>query len=174
MTPEDEDADPHDGRHETLNERLDRNWAEMMQELRVLQTGTQILTGFILTLAFQPRFATLQPYQIDAYLVLVVVAASTTILGLVPVALHRGSFALNDKREIVKTGNRIMRALLVSAALTLVGMIMLIFDEILGFPAGPISGLVALVVVTTAWLALPNQVRKNFGRRDYGAENKQL
>lgn len=164
MSPEDEDADPHDGRQETLNERLDRNWAEMMQELRVLQTGTQILTGFILTLAFQPRFATLTKYQVAAYLVLVVIAGSTTVLGMVPVALHRGSFALNDKTEMVKAGNRIMRALLVAAALTLVGLIMLIFDEILGFPAGPISGLVALLAVGAGWLALPLRVRRNFRR----------
>ena len=50
------DADPADGRDETLNQRLDRNWIEILQELRVTQTGTQILTGFLLTIAFQPTF----------------------------------------------------------------------------------------------------------------------
>ena len=48
-----------DGRDETPTERYDRNWIELLQELRVLQTGTQILTGFLLALAFQPAFADL-------------------------------------------------------------------------------------------------------------------
>ena len=54
--PDDVDVDPRDGRDETETERLDRNWTEILQELRVIQTGTQILTGFLLTLAFQQRF----------------------------------------------------------------------------------------------------------------------
>ena len=45
-----------DGRGESSNQRLDRNWQEMLQELRVMQTGIQILTGFLLTLPFQSRF----------------------------------------------------------------------------------------------------------------------
>ena len=48
--------DRSDGRDETPNERADRNWNELLQELRVMQTGTQILTGFLLAVAFQPRF----------------------------------------------------------------------------------------------------------------------
>ena len=58
-----------DGRDETENEQSDRNWNEMLQETRIVQTGTQILSGFLLTIAFQPRFATLSPLQHDLYLV---------------------------------------------------------------------------------------------------------
>ena len=57
------DADPADGRDETVDERMDRNWNEMLQELRVTQTGTQILTGFLLAIAFQNRFAELDRFQ---------------------------------------------------------------------------------------------------------------
>ena len=53
----DADVDPTDGRDESLNERMDRNWNEILQELRVTQTGTQIFTGFLLTIAFQARFS---------------------------------------------------------------------------------------------------------------------
>jgi len=53
------DADPTDGRDESVNERMDRNWNEILQELRVTQTGTQIFTGFLLTIAFQQRFGDL-------------------------------------------------------------------------------------------------------------------
>lgn len=56
-------------RHETATERLDRNWVELLQELRVTQTGVQILAGFLLTLPFQQRFAGLDSVQTTAYLV---------------------------------------------------------------------------------------------------------
>lgn len=48
-----------DGRNETRDEQLDRNWAELLQKLRVKQTGTQIVSGFLLTVPFQQRFAQL-------------------------------------------------------------------------------------------------------------------
>jgi hypothetical protein len=46
-------------RSETPLKRADRNFAELLQELRVAQTGVQILFAFLLGLAFTNRFATL-------------------------------------------------------------------------------------------------------------------
>ena len=63
-----DDVDPTDGRNESLNERMDRNWNEMMQELRVTQTGVQIFTGLLLTIAFQQRFGQLTTFQLRVYL----------------------------------------------------------------------------------------------------------
>lgn len=63
---------------ESPNERYDRNWAELRQELRVLQTGTQILAVFLLTLPFQQRFTELGPFDHILYLVLVLLAAVIT------------------------------------------------------------------------------------------------
>src|SRR5690606_31603274 len=61
------------GRPETPEQRSDRNWNELLQELRVMQTGVQILTGFLLILPFQSRFADLDDYQRTVYLTLVLV-----------------------------------------------------------------------------------------------------
>ena len=77
-----DDADPSDGRDETLNEKMDRNWSDILQELRVTQTGTQILTGFLLAIAFQPKFDMLTDFQRGVYLFLVMAAVTTTALGL--------------------------------------------------------------------------------------------
>ena len=89
----DADVDPTDGRDESVNERMDRNWNEILQELRVTQTGTQIFTGFLLTIAFQTGFSDLTTFQTRVYLVLVVAAVLTTALGLAPVNLHRACSA---------------------------------------------------------------------------------
>ena len=149
------DVDPHDGREETENERLDRNWNELLQELRVIQTGTQILTGFLLTLAFQQRFTDLDQYQVTTYLALVVVAALTTVLALAPVSLHRYLFRRKAKGEILRIANRILKATLVAVGVTLVGTVMLIFDVVVGRSAGWVAGGIALVVIVLAWLVLP-------------------
>lgn len=163
MTPEAplRDADPDDGRDETENERLDRNWNEILQELRVLQTGTQILTGFLLTLAFQARFGDLSPVQIDIYLVLVVLAVLATILGLAPVSLHRLLFRRNAKSQIVHTANVIMRITLAIVALVLAGASALIFDFVVGSPWGWVVGGLVLVVTTVLWLAVPTWTRRS-------------
>ena len=68
---------PRTGRNESVEERMDRNWMELIQELRVLQTGVQILGGFLLTLPFQGRFEYLDDWQRSLYLFNVMVAALT-------------------------------------------------------------------------------------------------
>src|SRR5665647_3722751 len=72
------DVDPSDGRRESVNQRMDRNWTELLQELRVTETGVQILTGFLLTVPFQQRFTVLDHYQRTVYLCLVVLAITAT------------------------------------------------------------------------------------------------
>jgi hypothetical protein len=50
-------------RDEIPAEQSDRNWTELLQELRVTQTGAQILFSLLLTVPFSPRFATVTPFQ---------------------------------------------------------------------------------------------------------------
>jgi hypothetical protein len=161
MSTADADVDPHDGREETETERSDRNWNEILQELRVIQTGTQILTGFLLTVAFQPRFADLEPYQVATYLTLVVVAAIATALALAPVALHRALFQRRAKSAMVRVANRMLKITLVAVALTLIGATMLVFDVVLGLTAGIIVGVIALSVVIVAWIVVPRGIARS-------------
>jgi len=152
---------PGHGREETETERNDRNWAELLQELRVIQTGTQILTGFLLTLPFQARFGTLEGYEVTMYLVLVCIAVVATLLALAPVAVHRARFRQRAKNEIVLVGDRLIKATLVAVALTLVGTCTLIFDVVLGPVAGIVAGCTALVLAAAAWIVVPVNVRRN-------------
>lgn len=158
------DVDPLDGRDETEMERLDRNWTEILQELRVIQTGTQILTGFLLTVAFQQRFTDLDQFQVDVYLALVIVAAAATILGLAPVSLHRTLFRRRAKEAIVRIANRILKATIVVVALTLSGTILLIFDVVIGRAAGVIAGVATLVVAFATWTLLTLGARNSLRR----------
>lgn len=129
-----------DGRDESANQRMDRNWNELLQELRVTQTGTQVLTGFLLAVAFQPTFAELRPPQLAVYLTLVGVAVVTTAIALTPVILHRTLFRRGLKHTVVQWGHGFLVAALVGVALVLVGTVVLIFDVALGPPWAAVAG----------------------------------
>ncbi len=79
-----------DERDETEAQRLDRNWSSLLQELRVAQTGVQLLTGFLLILPFQPRFADLDGVIRTVYLVTVGCGAPRVFVG--AFLLFNGSF----------------------------------------------------------------------------------
>ena len=155
------DAPAGDGRNETETERLDRNWDEILQELRVTQTGTQVLTGFLLTVAFQQRFQDLDDFQVGVYLVLVVLAVLTTALALAPVSLHRTLFRQRAKVYLVKVANVILRIVLAGVAAVLGGTVLLIFDFVAGRTAGLVVGTVALAVMVVLAVALPIGARRH-------------
>ena len=152
------DAIP-DGRDETETERLDRNWGQLVQELRVTQTGTQILTGFLLTLAFQARFSKLDAVQVDFYLGLVILAGVTTALGLTPVAIHRALFRKRAMAQLVATGNILLKLTLACVGLILVATTLFIFAVVVSTTAGIIAGAVTLAAVVVLWIAVPFGIR---------------
>src|SRR6201996_4292485 len=101
--PEDDQRWDRDTRGETETERLDRNWNDLLQELRVVQTGVQLLTGFLLTLPFQARFTQLGEFQQNVYLVTVGLAVSATGVLVAPVAIHRMLFRRHARLALVST-----------------------------------------------------------------------
>jgi hypothetical protein len=111
--------EPVNGRDESAEERLDRKWGDILQELRVMQTGAQLTAGFLLTLPFQPSFD-----------VLVLLAALTTALVMTPVAVHRRLSGEHVKERLVITAHWAMWGVLGCISLLLVGMPMLIFDVV--------------------------------------------
>jgi len=148
------DAQP-DGRDETRDERADRNWNEVLQELRVLQTGTQILTGFLLALAFQPSFGDLNAAQRGMYLVLVALSALSAVVALAPVSVHRFLFARRAKPAIVRFGHVCMLVALGLVSLLLIGVVGFVFDVVVGGAASWIAGACLAVVIAGLWVVAP-------------------
>lgn len=157
--PDEPDAST-DSRTEPPYERLDRNWAELLQELRVIQTGTQILTGFLLAAVFQSRFEDLDAFQRDVYLVLVVTSILTTLVGLAPVSLHRVLFRHRAKERIIRFTDYFVQVTLAGVALTVAGIGLLIFDLVLGRAWGIAFAVFILLVVLTIWVFVPRRIRR--------------
>src|SRR6476661_5090594 len=155
---------PGTGRDETFDEKMDRNWAELLQELRVLQTGVQILAGFLLTLPFQARFTTLDGFEMVLYLATVVLAALTTALILLPVSAHRRLFRQGLKETLVASADRIAKLALAGVALLSVGTSALVFDVVAGRAAGLTAGGALLAILLALLVLIPNRLRRKTGR----------
>lgn len=146
-------------RAETETERLDRNWNSLLQELRVVQTGVQLLTGFLLTLPFQQRFSELDDTMRAVYLATVASSISSTALLIAPVAMHRLMFRRHRLRMLVSAAHRCAYTGLLLLGLALVGVAVVIFDSVVGRTAGVIAGGCVLVALVCFWVALPLRLR---------------
>ena len=155
-----EDFTGKSGRNETREEQLDRNWAELLQELRVLQTGVQILAGFLLTLPFQQRFEELDDFQVTLYLVNVVIATLTTAFILLPVSVHRRLFRQRLKEMLVSSADTITKLALAGVGMLSVGTAALVFDVTAGRPAGLTAGVILLAVLLVLLIYVPLRLNR--------------
>src|SRR5690348_10795329 len=149
----------HEG--ETEKERLDRNWNELLQELRVTQTGVQILTGFLLTLPFQQRFTRLDRFQVVVFCVAVLLSAVSTALIVAPVSYHRLLFRQRRKALLVRASDRLARAGLTMLALAVSVVVLLVFDVAVSRPVAIVCSAGVLVVFAVLWLVLPLVARRS-------------
>lgn len=147
------------GRNETPTEKLDRNWQDLLQELRVAQTGVQLLTGLLLTVPFQARFGDLAQHQIVVYLVAVSLSVLATGLLISPVVLHRVLFRQHARPQLVVGAQYLALAGFAALGLAVVGVCELIFDVVLGVGAGITAAIVVLVVIGSLWVVGPLAVR---------------
>ena len=134
---------------------INRNWTELVQELRSTQTGVQVLTGFLLAVPFTDRFDTLDHVERTAYLVVLASAVSASMAVLAPIAYHRILFRRGHRPWLVQTANRIARAGLVLAALTMCGVVFLAFDLTLSRTAGIVASLAAFLGYVVLWVVVP-------------------
>lgn len=146
------------GRDETPEERADRNWDELLQELRVSQTGVQLIAGFLMTLPFQSRFAELDTFQQRWYLGLIALACLTIGLTLTPVAIHRRLFREHVKGSLVSAGHTITVVALGAIALLLSGIVFLVVDVVVDRTFAAAGGVLAVLALTGLLVVVPRWV----------------
>lgn len=158
---------------ETEKQRWQRNFADLLQELRVAQTGVQILFAFLLTLPFSNGFPRATEFQKDTYVVALLAAAAATALIISPVAFHRALFRQGRKPELVRFAHSMATGGLAFMLIAMVSSVLLITDFLLPRPvAFALSGLIG-VWFLTFWAALPF-LRRNWGDPEEGDEADEL
>jgi hypothetical protein len=144
---------------------INRNWTELVQELRSTQTGVQVLTGFLLAVPFTDQFDELDHVERTAYLIVLACAVSATMAVLAPIAYHRLLFRRGRRPWLVETANKIARAGLVLAALTMCGVVFLAFDLTLNRAAGVVASLAAFSAYVVLWVIVPLRAHPPAGWR---------
>ena len=146
-------------RDESETQRLDRNWNSLLQELRVVQTGVQVLTGFLLTLPFHDGFEELGGALRVVYLVTVSFAVGAAILLAAPVALHRALFRQHQLALVVNRAHYLSFAGLTLLGLALSGAITVVFGATAGPVPSVVAGVCTLGLFSLAWIVLPLTAR---------------
>lgn len=158
-------SDGHD-QHEgsgPQSERLDRNYNELLQELRVAQTGVQILFAFLLTIAFQGTFDGLTSFQHRVYLATLLSSALSVIAFIAPVATHRMMFRRGLKDRIVALTSKMAMTGIVFLALAILGVVLLVIDVAAGRTIAVIITVAVAVAIILAWAVIP-AVYRNLDR----------
>ncbi len=142
-------------RQESAAQRDDRNLAELLQELRVISLGVQVLFGFLLSLPFTVRFDRLNGLQRDLYLTSLILSAVATTLLLGPVAYHRLVFHRGLREGLVHFANLTAIVGLAAVGAAVLVAVALVTDYVAGaVPAALITALVA-VMLGALWFAVP-------------------
>jgi hypothetical protein len=142
-------------RDETPAERIDRNFNELLGELRIALPGVQVLFAFLLTVPFAQRFSELTGFQRGLYFAVLLLTAVACALLIAPTAYHRLQFRRGRKHEILFFANRAAVLGLAALALAMSGAIMLITDLLFGTAAAIPVGLAAALMFAALWYLLP-------------------
>jgi hypothetical protein len=157
----------HDGapRNENALQRIDRNLVELLQEVRVVQTGVQVLFAFLLTAPLSARFEDLSAFQRLTYFWTLLAAGAAAILLIAPTAYHRILFRQGDKEHLVAVANRFTLAGLTCVAVSITGALLLVTDLLFADVIVVVAtAAVAAVTCLVAWCLAPLRRRAKVRR----------
>ena len=135
--------------------KQDRELIELLNELRVVLPGVQVLFAFLLTVPFTSYFPKVTDGQERVYFGALLLTAMATAFLVAPTALHRIRWRVRDKEYILKTSNKFALTGLVLLAAALTCVVWLITDILYGAPWTPIVTLLSALVFAGLWLVLP-------------------
>ena len=157
--PADPEAGPYSRLGESEAQRLDRNYNEILQELRVAEAGVQILFAFLLALAFTQRFAHVSRFDRDVYFASLLFAAASGGLLMAPAAMHRIVFRRGVKDLLVTAASRLALAGLSALGVAVSGSVLLVSDVLFGRSAAWITAAAVAGWLVMLWCLLPLRLR---------------
>lgn len=153
--PDERDTGAPERDGETEFQRRNRNFNELLQELRVAQTGVQILFAFLLTLPFSSRGDRLTGASLVAYVITLAASAAATAFLIGPVSYHRLVFREGRKPEVLAIASRLAQLGLVALVIALIGALFLALDIVVGEPLVAVITAAVAALYITVWYLLP-------------------
>ena len=152
-----------EGRNETPLQRCDRNLVELLQEVRVIQTGVQVLFAFLLMAPLSSRFPQLTAGQRFDYILTLLAAGAAAVLLMAPTAYHRLLFRCGDKDHLVKIANRYTLAGLACVGVAMLGALLFVTAMVFPTPAAVVTVTTAGLLLVWCWVVAPLLRRRRIG-----------
>lgn len=140
---------------EDPKKQWNRNYSELLQELRVAQTGVQILFAFLLTLPFSVGFEKITGSERVLYVVTFICSAIAAALLIAPVSYHRLAFREGRKPQIVRTAHRLAQCGLFFEMAAIVLAIYLVVEVVAGVRWAALLGAGMALFYILLWYVLP-------------------
>lgn len=146
-----------DDRERAEKLRLDRNLGELLQELRVVMPGVQVIFGFLLAVPFQQTFQKIDTFEKRTYFSVLLCTALSVVLLMSPPVFHRLTFHKHQKKRLVYYGNRIVIVGLFFEALAMAGAMILVTHILFGYETTLVVGLIFVCLLLVLWVLFPVQ-----------------
>ena len=141
--------------NETQDERENRELIELLNELRVVLPGVQVLFAFLLTIAFSSKFATISHVERVTYMVAFFSTALTSVFLMTPTVFHRIRFRKGDKEALLRFTNRYVLAAMGCLSVAMVSVIWLVCELALSQATANLIAVISAVVIVGLWFAIP-------------------
>jgi hypothetical protein len=161
---------PHYVRDDEPAARLDRNYSELLQEVRVAEVGVQVLFAFLLGIAFQPRFAEVDGFQRTVYIVTLLLSAVAIAVLIAPVAFHRLTFRRRLKDDLVNIASRLALVGITVLLLAVLGSVLLVCDWVVNRAVAITITAILALGVGALWFGLPLRYRFSVDAAEYPIE----
>ncbi len=140
-----------ENREETKAEQLDRELTELVQELRVLLPGVQVLFAFLLTVPFSIGFRSVNDGERALYFVALAATTVSAVLLIAPGARHRARFRDRDKEAIIVSSNQLTLAGTGFLAVAITAVVVLIGEYIYNWLVGVAAGVATFALIAWFW-----------------------
>ena len=150
-----------DNTTEDHHERTARELIELLQELRIVIPGVQVLFAFLLTVPFNQGFSKLDGLQRGVFFATLMCTAAATALLIAPSAHHRLLFRQGVREQRLKMGNLLAILGLVFLVPAMVGVVFVITDLIFGLTAALVVTVAMALLFSLLWFVLPLPYRGN-------------
>lgn len=147
---------------ETLNDSgyEQRSLNEMLQELRVLQQGSQILAGFLVLLPFSDGFSKIAPFEKWVYIVAFTASIVSLICFSAPAAQHRIERPLRHRIKFKRVSTRIIIVGTIALSVALIFTTQLVLNEVVGVIWSSIGAILVGLLITIIWWLIPLMPKK--------------
>lgn len=138
-------------REEELKARLEREHNELLQELRSLIPGAEVLFGFLLAVSFTNQFGELTDAQRYVYFCTLVATGLALVLYLAPASYHRLRFREGDKDYLLRKANREAIAGTVASSIALTGVLYLVTSFVFGTAEAVVASIAFFAFTAWRW-----------------------